>query len=239
METRPRIRRRAVLTAGSAWAVPTLVVASPARAAATSASCSTPCPSLDFGTSINSNGWRVASQGSFDESPVVEYVGTYTPWTGSEARCTGATGGTTGGTLNSAVLVKANPTSLATAPNITYQADVCVTSGYSYEFAFDWSYYGINRRATTLVATLERLSGGAIDTAEAVVAPWPTRGNPSANAKGTRTLRYKPTISENLKFVYTWTFAATPSTTGTSSLSCDRQANDIAVTAPRMTCAKL
>lgn len=235
METRPRIRRRAVLTAGSAWAVPTLVVASPARAAAVSASCSTPCPTFSFGGGINSNGWATTSKGSFDDSAYTRFDGSYTPWVGTDNRCTQATGGSLAGSLTNAVSVIANPTSLTPPPVVTYSTTVCLTSGYSYTFSFDWNYYGLNRRAATLTATLVGSDGLTAATATPVTAPSAVFGDQSANKRGTTTFSHAPTLSDNFKFVYSWTFGRTPGTFTDTPYNCNGQANDIGVTAPKLT----
>lgn len=238
METRPRIRRRAVLTAGSAWAVPTLVVASPARAAATSASCSTPCPStasMGFGGAAEANGWSSAKTGSFGSGTLARFDGGYAPWDGPETACLAfAQGDGSGGRLANAIVVEPDPT--APSSTITYRKKICLTSGYTYSFVFDYNYYGLNRRAAYLDAALVTSSGTVVAKAPRIIAPAASNGARNANGKGSsEPFSYAPTLSQDLQFVYTWSFSTSPS----SWTGCDQKANDIAVTAPTIKCAKV
>lgn len=237
METNPHIRRRSVLAAGSAWAVPTIVVTAAAPAAAVSASCAGPCPSMGFGGSVNGNAWVAAKSDSFGSANPISYESSYTPWDGPEAVCTGsASGGGRGGTLSDAIVAVPDPVTLDPAPVIRYRKNICLTSGYTYSFTFDYNYYGLNRRAAYLDAALVTASGTRLAGAARISAPAARNGATDSNGRGSGiTFSYPVTVSQDVQFVYTWSYdTVTPPTT----YSCDRKANDIRVTAPRITCTK-
>lgn len=236
MDTPRRIRRRTMIAAGTAWAAPTVVLGAGAPAFAASASCSSTCPSIPFGAAPTANSWTNASQGTFDTTAVLAYRTSYSPWDGPEATCTNTSGGGQGGTLADVLLVEANPTALSPAPRITATRSLCLTSGYTYSFAFDWNAYGLNRRSISIQATLIRAGGVLLAQSPTRTVARAASGATHANQRGTEVFEYSPSVSETLDFTYTWSFGSTPALP--TSTQCDREANDLAVTAPRITCRR-
>ncbi len=218
---------RRKLVAGALWAVPTVMAAAAAPAAAAS-TCPPGCPTAGFGGALNANGWSVSTVGTFAQgaNQRVGYYASYTPWSGTDA-CTGATGGTAAGTLTNAIVGEADP--VAAGASITYARTICLVAGVTYTFQFSWNYYGINSRAAFLNTQLLSPSSAIVASATQVTATGGT-----ANAQGTRRFSYTATVTGTYTYKYVWTFGTSP-TFATSG--CNSYANDIAVQAPTITCS--
>lgn len=225
-----RPRRRALLAAGTAWTIPTAVLATASPALAVSVKCDPGCPAIAFGSNVPGNGWTQTKRGTFDSDAPLRYDPAYKPARGTN-QCTQQYGGEDSGTLSSAVVADGNPT--AAGAVITYEHPVCLTAGRRYTFSFSWNTYANNRRGQTMTATLRSATDAELATADPVVTTAPDPDDPSPNKRGTRSLAFVATSSQIATFRYAWTFATTP--VGYTDY-CDYQANDIAVTAPTISC---
>lgn len=221
--------RRTAIAAGTAWAVPTILGAHAAPAFAVSPSCDGICPKGDFGGALNTNGWSLKTAGTFSQgvNQRLGYYASYTPWSGTSA-CTGATGGSAGGTLQKVIVGEADPTSAGST--LDYRVAFCLKAGVTYTFKFDWNSYNINSRSSSLTARVLTVGGTVLAQSGTVTAAAST-----ANARGSQTFSFTPSATDVYIFSYLWTFGTSPSTyTG-----CELFANDIAVTAPVVTCTPM
>ncbi len=221
--------RRTAIAAGTAWAAPTILGVHAAPAFAVSPSCSGICPQGDFGGALNANGWSLTTTGTFSQgaNQRLGYYASYGPWPGT-SNCTGATGGTAGGTLQKVIVGEADPTSANS--RLDYRVGFCLKAGVTYTFKFDWNSYNINSRSSSLTARVLTVGGTVLAQSGTVTAAAST-----ANARGSQTFSFTPSATDVYIFSYLWTFGTSPSTyTG-----CELFANDIAVTAPVVTCTPM
>lgn len=236
---------RRTLAKGVAWAVPTVTIAAAAPATAAS-SCPPGCPTADFGGGINQNAWVLSTTGSFatGANQQIGFQAAYTPQA-SEGQCSGVTGGSGGGTISNAIIGQGDPT--VAGSTITYAKTLCLKAGVRYTFTFTWNYLGVNPRSSTLQASVVPPTGASTTIGGSV-----TAASFSSNATGTRSASFTPTTTGDHTFRYYWTFGTSPSqyddecrfrqsgdpggVFGPTRLN-ERYANDIAVTAPTITCS--
>jgi hypothetical protein len=230
MSTLPR---RAVAR-GIAWSAPSLVLARATPALATSALCPG-CPDAGFGTGLNQNGWQWSSTGVFAAggNQRMGIVKRYAPWPGIDT-CTRVRGGIRPA-LDDVLLVEADPRAAAPCPKVTYRVELCLTAGTVYTFSYDWSSYNGNSRGIISQARLLDGSGALV----ALIGDQVAALGKTVNGSGSRSGTFTPSVTGTYTFEYHFSWDTGPASYddvcrgGTNGA----YANDIAVTAPRISCA--
>lgn len=239
---RRRTPSRRQVARGAAWAVPTLVVGTAAPALAASGCIpvtgSTLTAQLAFGSSTAPRTWTSGYSGRFFDSdiPAPAVAPSYSQ-RGQSNAITGCssrpypTNSISLGANSADDVVVGSPDPREADSGLTYSKTICLGPG-TYSIAFDWVSLTYNSVGSTLKLTATREGGASVNIGNSVVA---APGNATSNQYGSGTTTGSLTVSSSntYTFTYAWTFTA--ATSYGSSNGCATYANDIAVTAPRIT----